>query len=1422
MAATAALILLPAFTDRAALLVYEGFNYPAGVANLPGKSAGSGWNGPWTNVGGSAANLVSGNLLPGTNALAGYESQSEGNSTTQPNTSRSGRWIDTSPGGLLSTLGFIDQQGRVGADGKTLYLSFLQQSDGATKFYEFELHRGNLGDPGRIAGIGNDLDFTTVNFRAPNGTQTPIGPGNTNVNFYVVRIDFKSGADDVRIYRNPRQLLENKNEPTLTLIQGGDLSFDGISFGAYLNGRMVRHDEIRIGTSWSDVVGGFPAFATEPSNTQVVAGESLTLTAQAEGQLPLSYQWFRNDTSLPRETNSNLLLASLPVEETGNYRVVASNIVGCATSRVAQVTLEPLRVSLAISNQTLALNESLILSANVEGAMPLSVQWLKNGEPVAEATNATLAISHSQLSDAGDYALVVNNAFGAITSAVSHVYAVSNVVLAYEGFNYAAGSGNLPGQNGGSGWSGAWTLVGGSGADVISTNLLAGENAPVGFDIRSLSRAVFQPSMSRSGRGLDCSSTSSFGKRGFVDADGRIGADGKTLYVSFLQRPDGAKKFYEFEFHRGNLGDPGRIAGIGNDLNSTTVNFRAPNGTQTPIAEGTTNTSFYVLRIDFKTGADDVTFYQNPTGEIEAENSAALFIPAAGDMSFDGISLAAYDNNRTVMHDEIRVGATWQDVMGVPVSQLEIAGPATNGWRVQLGGTPGFNFYLQNATNISGPWSDLANLNASSSGAVEFIETNTTARQSFYRTLAEPQLIAADNAELIADFESDTYGDWIVSGTAFGSGPASGTLPNQLAVSGYFGNRLVNSFVGGDSSTGKLTSPLFRIVAPYLEFLIGGGNHPGQTCINLWVNGSLVRTATGFDSETLVPVQWNVSEFLGENAFVEIVDNATGSWGHINVDHITQTEIALPALTRELVMTNDFLNLPIRNGAPQRRMSLSVDGKIVREFDIELADHQPDWWAFLDLKPFAGKTGTLEVNALSANSEGLDSIFQSNGIAGAENLYQESLRPQFHFSSRRGWLNDANGLVYYAGEFHLFYQHNPYGWNWGNMHWGHAVSSDLVRWKELPIGIYPHAYGDMVYSGSAVMDWANTSGFKTGTNEVMVAAYTSTARGECIAFSNDRGRTFTDYEGNPVVAHSGRDPRLFWFAPSNHWVMVVYDESPNQPHGMAFYSSTNLRDWTYRSRIPGLFECPDLFALPVDGETINQKWILNDASGGYLIGQFDGSTFTPETQKLNGNSGNAFYASQTYSEMPAGDSRRVQISWGQISTPGMPFNQMMLFPTELTLRTTSNGIKLCAEPVREIANLHDNEYAWSNLNLSPGENPFWGIRGDLFELRAEFDPGNSAQVNFAFRGVPVTYNSGAQQISCNGMTASLPIKNGVVQLQILVDRTSIEIFGNDGELYMPMRASYADTNVLSVTTQGGTAHFNSLQVYKLKSAWLQP
>jgi fructan beta-fructosidase len=688
---------------------------------------------------------------------------------------------------------------------------------------------------------------------------------------------------------------------------------------------------------------------------------------------------------------------------------------------------------------------------------------------------------------------------------------------------------------------------------------------------------------------------------------------------------------------------------------------------------------------------------------------------------------------------------------------------------------------------------------------------------------------AAEGDLLVADFEGKDYGHWKVEGEAFGPGPARGTLAGQMPVSGYLGQGLVNSFYKGDGTTGTLTSPAFKIERPYLNFLIGGGGYAGETCINLLVGSKVVRTATGPNtdpggSETLDWQSWDVRELAGKEAVIQIVDKRTGGWGHIKVDHIVQSERrrGTELLRRELRVDKRYLHLPVTTGAPKRRMKFTVDGKTVREFEIELAADKPQHSFFADVSAFHGKTLDIEC-LLPSDSRALEAILHSDDPPGRSAMYREKHRPQFHFTSRRGWLNDPNGLVYHDGLWHLFYQHNPYGVNWGNMHWAHATSRDLVHWQELPVAVYPRQFGDWAFSGSAVVDNKNTSDWGRNGKPPLVAAFTSTGRGECIVYSLDNGRTWTEFEGNPVVKHQGRDPRLLWHEPTKQWIMAVYEESPPAAPGqtnqhIAFYTSPDLKRWQFQSRMAGYYECPDLFELPI-AESRGSKWVLYAADGRYALGHFDGKTFRPDGPKQQLWYGR-FYAAQTFSNAP--DGRRIQIGWGQgISFPEMPFNQQMTVPVELALREHLDGPRLHATPVKELAILRGKKHAWSELPIAPrGENPLNNLRGELLEVLADILPGDARTITLRVRGIDVAWDASRGQLACQGVTAPLKPAAGRLRLHVLADRGSLELFGNNGLVAMSVGAIPKESDqTLAISTSGGTCKITSLEVYPLRSAW---
>ncbi|MBC7922813.1 MAG: glycoside hydrolase family 32 protein [Ferruginibacter sp.] len=525
-----------------------------------------------------------------------------------------------------------------------------------------------------------------------------------------------------------------------------------------------------------------------------------------------------------------------------------------------------------------------------------------------------------------------------------------------------------------------------------------------------------------------------------------------------------------------------------------------------------------------------------------------------------------------------------------------------------------------------------------------------------------------------------------------------------------------------------------------------------------------------------------------------------------------------------------YLNFPVSNASGLTKARIKYAGKVLDEFTIQLASGKPDFWTFFNVAPYQGKTITVEVEPDTTDPKGLAMVYADTGFPGQDSLYAETYRPQVHFSSRRGWNNDPNGLIHYRGEYHLFYQHNPYGWSWGNMHWGHAVSEDLMHWRELPEALYPPSHQDMAFSGSAVVDVNNTAGFRKNGVDPLIAVYTSTGRGECLALSYDNGRTFQNYEGNPVVKHQGRDPKVFWYAPGSHWVMVLWDEGDTKNLNLGqqaivyqhlIYTSPDLKRWTRQSGIAGFFECPELFELPVEGAPGVSKWVMYDATGRYLVGDFDGKKFSVAQSFKTYDYGGAFYASQTYNHLPENDKRRVQVGWGRgINLAGMAFNQCMTFPTELRLRKTADGLRLCPTPVREISLLHKKTHTFENKVIA-GKTTFTPpVSGDALHLVAEFEKGDAPEFGLHINGYALTYS---HLLGKFNQTDYVNPDSDHFKIEVIVDKAILEVFVNDGELYyvVPLNSVKAEKKI-EVFAKGGPERktiLRKMDIHELGSIW---
>jgi sucrose-6-phosphate hydrolase SacC (GH32 family) len=371
-----------------------------------------------------------------------------------------------------------------------------------------------------------------------------------------------------------------------------------------------------------------------------------------------------------------------------------------------------------------------------------------------------------------------------------------------------------------------------------------------------------------------------------------------------------------------------------------------------------------------------------------------------------------------------------------------------------------------------------------------------------------------------------------------------------------------------------------------------------------------------------------------------------------------------------------------------------------------------------------------------------------------------------------------------------------------------------------------------MFSGSAVVDVNNTSGLGTPEKPPLVLIYTAAGdpTTQCIASSTD-GRHFTKYAGNPVlpqITPGNRDPKVLWHAPTERWVMALYVGLPGDRHTIHFFSSSNLIDWTLESStegIPGtnyLFECPDFFELPVDGAETIRKWVLFGANSEYAIGSFDGKTFLPEATRLPGHRGRGFYAAQTFSDIPPEQhGRRILMGWFQTETKGMPFNQSMTVPLNLNLVSTEDGPRLTFRPVPELETLRRATFDVAPLTLEPASaNPLAALEDELLELQATFAPGTATEVRFVLRGAVIVYDRQAGTLSVNDHAISVALRGGTLTLQVYLDRTGLEVFVNDGLMYIPLPFQPEPTNrTLSLSVVGGEVSFPTLKVYSLSSAW---
>ncbi len=494
---------------------------------------------------------------------------------------------------------------------------------------------------------------------------------------------------------------------------------------------------------------------------------------------------------------------------------------------------------------------------------------------------------------------------------------------------------------------------------------------------------------------------------------------------------------------------------------------------------------------------------------------------------------------------------------------------------------------------------------------------------------------------------------------------------------------------------------------------------------------------------------------------------------------------------------------------------------------------------------------------------------------GEQTWYGEPYRPQFHFSPATMWMNDPNGMVCFDGEYHLFYQYHPDSTLWGPMHWGHAVSKDLVFWEHLPIALYPDSLG-YIFSGSAVVDWNNTTGFQTGDDPPLVAVFTqhdpegeragrNDYQTQGIAYSNDRGRSWTMYESNPVLPNPGlrdfRDPKVRWHDASSQWIMVLAAGDR-----VRFYASADLKNWRYLSDFGaeagnhgGVWECPDLFPLTTPGgET---RWVLlvsvnpgapNGGSGTqYFVGRFDGKTFTsdnpPETE-LWLDWGRDNYAGVTWSDVPEEDGRSLFIGWMSNwayahAVPTGRWRGAMTLPRVLTLVETDAGLRVASEPVAELQRLRGPGIAVGPVSVEARTEVDSVADTSLFEAVLDIDLGGSTAevlgIELANAGgaayrfgydratgrlfsdrTQAGHPSFSDAFATRQHTAPYRPPGDRMRFHLFVDKSSIEVFVDGGRLVMTeLFFPAAPFNRTALFCEGGTMRLAEAVFYPLDSIW---
>lgn len=554
-----------------------------------------------------------------------------------------------------------------------------------------------------------------------------------------------------------------------------------------------------------------------------------------------------------------------------------------------------------------------------------------------------------------------------------------------------------------------------------------------------------------------------------------------------------------------------------------------------------------------------------------------------------------------------------------------------------------------------------------------------------------------------------------------------------------------------------------------------------------------------------------------------------------------------------------FLLLPVQENAPEGKVNIIVNNEFQLEqnINIRLAREKVDYYVPLDLSAYQGKSVSVDVTGMPASSLCWKEIKLSDTF---DSSNRETYRPVYHHTPVYGWMNDPNGMFYKDGVYHLYFQYNPYGSMWANMTWGHSTSIDLTHWTYEGTAIVPDAWG-AIFSGSCVVDKDNTAGFGKG---AVVAFYTSAkstpwgdVQSQSMAYSLDNGKTFIKYEHNPILTSTERDfrdPKVFWYAPGKHWVMML---AVGQE--MQIYSSGNLKEWKKESSFGamqgahgGVWECPDLVEVAVEGSK-EKKWVLicNLNPGGpfggsaaqYFVGSFDGKKFVNEspTQTKWLDWGKDNYATVTWSNAPAG--RCIALGWMSNwqyanNVPTTQYRSANTLARDLTLYRVGGELYLKSKPSPEIKKARAEEKKIPTFEVK-GNYEVASLLADnkgAYEIEMTIENKGTSKIDFSLMNekgekVAMYYDVVRKQFVMDRSASGIvgfsrdfpavtvaPVRNtDQIHLRLFIDRSSVEAFGEDGEYVMTNLVFPAEPyNRMVFSSDKGSYIVKSMNVYRLQ------